>query len=157
MGLGVRRWDVWVQCFDHVGYVLVSQRYVYLLTPCDMVVSGQLWSLATCSVQVRLRIQLNSILFAKTLVRKDVASSAAPKSESEDSNGKAKVVPTQETFGSQPDIAQKDGDEGEFSSKAQIMTLMTTDVDRVSEFAWHMYTLVGLSRLSPVLLSATGY
>ena len=157
MGLGVRRWDVWVQCFDHVGYVLVSQRYVYLLIPCDMVVSGQLWSLATCSVQVRLRIQLNSILFAKTLVRKDVASSAAPTSESEDSNGKAKVVPTQETSGSQPDIAKKDGDEGEFSSKAQIMTLMTTDVDRVSEFAWHMYTLVGLSRLSPVLLSATGY
>jgi hypothetical protein len=24
------------------------------------------------------------------------------------------------------------------------MTLMTTDVDRVSEFAWHIFTLVGL-------------
>jgi len=30
----------------------------------------------------------------------------------------------------------------EFSSKAQIMTLMTTDVDRVADFAWHLFTLV---------------
>jgi hypothetical protein len=27
------------------------------------------------------------------------------------------------------------------------MTLMTTDVDRVSELAWHMFTLVGMCRL----------
>jgi hypothetical protein len=33
-------------------------------------------------------------------------------------------------------------DEDEFSSKAQVMTLMTTDVDRVGEFSWHLFSLV---------------
>lgn len=36
-----------------------------------------------------------------------------------------------------------DKKDDDFSSKAQIMTLMTTDVDRVSEFAWHLFSLVG--------------
>jgi hypothetical protein len=39
-----------------------------------------------------------------------------------------------------PDAEKKKEDE--FSSKAQVMTLMTTDVDRVSEFAWHLFSLV---------------
>ncbi len=90
-------------------------------------VTGQLWSFSTTTLQVRIRIQLNSILFAKTLVRKDIASSSA--SESTEGNDKDK------------DKDKKD-DEDDFSSKAQIMTLMTTDVDRVSEFSWHLFTLV---------------
>lgn len=88
--------------------------------------TGQLWSLATTIVQVRLRIQLNSVLFAKTLVRKDVASSAPPPPE----NGK-------------PDLETPENDDDKFSSKAQIMTLMTTDVDRVADFGWHIFSLVG--------------
>ena len=96
-------------------------------------VTGQLWSLSTTSVQVRFKIQLNSVLFAKTLVRKDVASSAPPPPSSKVSeNGNAdSETPEKES-------------EDNFSSKAQIMTLMTTDVDRVSDFAWHIFTLVGL-------------
>ena len=92
-------------------------------------VTGQIWSLSTTSIQVRLKIQLNSVLFAKTLVRKDVASSAPPPSKSTESGRAAS------------ETSEKDADE--FSSKAQIMTLMTTDVDRVSEFAWHLFSLVG--------------
>ena len=69
-----------------------------------------------------MRIQLNSILFQKTLVRKDVASSSASEPEGE--------------------TKEKKDDEDDFSSKAQIMTLMTTDVDRVSEFSWHLFTIV---------------
>ena len=95
-------------------------------------VTGQLWSLSTTSVQVRFKIQLNSVLFAKTLVRKDVASSAPPPPSSKVSeNGNA---------GSET----PEKDEDNFASKAQIMTLMTTDVDRVSDFAWHIFTLIGL-------------
>ena len=41
-----------------------------------------------------------------------------------------------------------ENNEDDFSSKAQIMTLMTTDVDRVSDFAWHVFSLVGVFRLS---------
>lgn len=173
-----RRWG-WVfvagmfgfNAFSMLGtfsrFIFLHSWYVYSLTICDTIVSGQLWSLATCSVQVRLRIQLNSILFAKTLVRKDVASSAAPISDSEETSGKSKVAPAQElstastsqtgTAESQPVAEKKDEDDGDFSSKAQIMTLMTTDVDRVSEFAWHMFTLVGMYFLFPLPPSTPTY
>jgi len=97
-------------------------------------VTGQLWSLATTTVQVRLKIQLNSVLFAKTLVCKDVASSAPPPSSAVVKNIENGTLVTE----------TPEQDEENFSSKAQIMTLMTTDVDRVSDFTWHIFTLVGL-------------
>ena len=95
-------------------------------------VTGQLWSLATTQVQVSFRIQLNSILFAKTLVRKNIAAASPPK--------------TGTGTDEEPDKKTGEGDideEDEFSSKAQVMTLMTTDVDRVSDFAWHLFSLIG--------------
>ncbi|KAH9174901.1 ATP-binding cassette transporter [Lactarius sanguifluus] len=95
-------------------------------------INGQMWSLSTTTLQVGIRVQLNSILFAKTLVRKDVASSSGPS----DNKDKDKNITDTASESSEKD------DEGDFSSKAQIMTLMTTDVDRVSEFSWHIFTLV---------------
>ena len=87
--------------------------------------------MSTTTFRVRLKIQLNSVLFAKTLVRKDVASSTLlPPSSKDSEDGNA-------------DIETSEEDEDNFSSKAQIMTLMTTDVDRVSDFAWHIVALVG--------------
>jgi hypothetical protein len=81
-------------------------------------------------VQVSLRIQLNSILFAKTLVRKNIAAASPLKTGSDK--------------GSDKKSSEGDKDEeDEFSSKAQVMTLMTTDVDRVSDFAWHLFSLIG--------------
>lgn len=92
--------------------------------------SAQLWSISTTTLQTRLRIQLNTILFAKTLVRKDSVSSAPPEKEKDQD-------------GDDVENKKKGGDDEEdFSSKAQIMTLMTTDTDRLSEFAWHFYALV---------------
>ncbi|KAI0754233.1 multidrug resistance-associated ABC transporter [Daedaleopsis nitida] len=90
------------------------------------ILTGQLWSFSTTTLQCRMRIQLNSILFAKTLVRKDIASSAA----------------AEQTEGQGDKKEEKKDDEDDFSSKAQIMTLMTTDVDRVAEFSWHLFTIV---------------
>ena len=75
-------------------------------------------------------MQLNSILFAKTLVRKDLASTGSNSSAEDKKDGTAP----------EGDAEKKDDD---FSSKAQIMTLMTTDVDRVSDFSWHLFSLVG--------------
>ncbi|KIJ58252.1 hypothetical protein HYDPIDRAFT_44556 [Hydnomerulius pinastri MD-312] len=89
---------------------------------------GQLWYLTMTTVQARLKIQLNTILFGKTLVRKDVASSSGAADKSKDGD-------------KDKDKDAKD-DEDDFSSKAQIMTLMTTDVDRVSDFSWQMFSLV---------------
>ncbi|KAK0203733.1 multidrug resistance-associated ABC transporter [Desarmillaria ectypa] len=115
------RWG-WVYVIGLFG----SNATSYLLT-------GQLWSLSTTVLQVRFKIQLNTILFAKTLVRKDVASSAPPTS---------KKTPTENGSTKSDGSDDKKDDEDDFSSKAQIMTLMTTDVDRLSEFAWHMFTLI---------------
>jgi len=88
---------------------------------------------------------MNSILFAKTLVRKDVASSAPPPSSAANDNSR----PGTENGSTVGDAVQKKDDEDDFSSKAQIMTLMTTDVDRVSDFAWHVFSLVGASLYYP--------
>jgi hypothetical protein len=104
-----------------------------------------MWSISTTTLQVSMRVQLNSILFAKTLVRKDVASSSGP------SENKAK---DKNDSDSASENSEKKDDEDEFSSKAQIMTLMTTDVDRVSEFSWHMFTLVGALRVLAVPATA---
>lgn len=114
------RWG-WVYCAGLFGFNAVT----YLLT-------GQLWSLSTTNLQVSIKVQLNTLLYAKTLVRKDIASTAVASSVTGTDKDKQKSVEEKE----------KD-DEGEFSSKAQIMTLMTTDVDRVSEFAWHNFSLLG--------------
>lgn len=79
-------------------------------------------------------MQLNSTLFAKCLVRKDVASSS----------GSSEGRPPPDADDSKSDTTKVE-DEEDFSSKAQIMTLMTTDVDRVSDFSWHIFSLVGMS------------
>lgn len=119
--------------------------------------TGQLWSLSTTTLQVRIRIQLNSILFAKTLKRKDVASSSTSTS-SDTENGTGTVA--NGANGANGVAAATNGtSEGEgeskkeddFSSKAQIMTLMTTDVDRVSEFSWHLFTLIGKHNIPSLL------
>ena len=94
-------------------------------------VSEQLWSISSTTVQLRLKVQLNSILFAKTLVRKDVVSSAPPPSSE-----------TNENEESNSETQKKDEDN--FSSKAQILTLITADVDRVCQFVYHIFSLVGL-------------
>jgi len=93
-------------------------------------------------------------LFAKTLVRKDVASSgsnqaAAGKDDATKANKKTNGTAEN---GEESKEDEKD-DEDSFSSKAQIMTLMTTDVDRVSEFSWHLFSLVGMLSFSFLLIS----
>jgi hypothetical protein len=146
------------------------------------------------------------MLFAKTLVRKNIASTASSESEDKDKE-KAKAdpkkpagvstSPADAASGATPSFvtategadtlqgaqsgtdatmvnttanATANGatsphpstttitpaekkDEDEFSSKAQVMTLMTTDVDRVSDFAWHLFSLVD----SPIEIVIGGY
>ncbi|KAJ7126233.1 P-loop containing nucleoside triphosphate hydrolase protein [Mycena epipterygia] len=112
----------WVWVFSLFSTNVVS----YLLT-------GQLWSISTTTLQVRLRNQLNTILFAKTLVRKDVASTAPPPTSSKDKKDDTKAA------------TDSDGEKKDVYCYAPFHSLIvhrTTDVDRVSEFAWHLFTLV---------------
>ena len=110
-----------------------------------VLVNGQMWSLSTTTLQVSMRVKLNSVLFAKTLFIKDVASSSSP------SDNRLKDKNDSDTAS---EISENKEVEGDFSSKAQIMTLMTTDVDRVSEFSWHVFTLVGASCILAVSVTA---
>ncbi|KAI8972894.1 ATP-binding cassette transporter [Trametes punicea] len=127
---------------DYRGWGFVFCAALFASHAATQILTGQLWSLSTTTLQVRLRIELNSILFAKTLVRKDVASSSG---SAPGSDPTAADRATNGTAGqnAEPDNKkEKKDEEDDFSSKAQIMTLMTTDVDRVSEFAWHLFTIV---------------
>lgn len=118
----------WMYC----GGLLLSTCLVYLIT-------GQLWSLSTTTLQLRLKIQLNTTLFAKTLIRKDVASSG---SKASNAPSRASTPVGNEAGANGSDTKGDESAEDDFSSKAQVHTLMTTDVDRVSEFSWHFFSLV---------------
>ncbi|CAA7267286.1 unnamed protein product [Cyclocybe aegerita] len=78
--------------------------------------NAQLWSISSNNLKTSISLQLNTILYAKTLVRKDVPSN---------SNG----------------IALGNSSPGNFSSKAEVMTLMTADVNRVREIARLSFSL----------------
>ncbi|CEL57922.1 ATP-dependent bile acid permease OS=Saccharomyces cerevisiae (strain ATCC 204508 / S288c) GN=YBT1 PE=1 SV=2 [Rhizoctonia solani AG-1 IB] len=119
-----RAWG-WMYC----GGLLLSGMLVYLIT-------GQLWSISTTTLQLRLKIQLNSTLFAKTLIRKDIASAG---SASSNAPSRPSTPGGESSAGNE---SKEDPVEDDFSSKAQVHTLMTTDVDRVSEFSWHFFSLV---------------
>ncbi|KAG9120665.1 hypothetical protein FRC07_003764 [Ceratobasidium sp. 392] len=95
-------------------------------------VAAQIWSLSIVKLQIPLKIQLNTMLFAKTLVRKDIVSAGSVQTRA--------ATPTDESVNQPPE--GKDGAKDEFSSKAQVHTLMTTDVDRVAQFHLHLYPLI---------------
>jgi hypothetical protein len=121
-----RSWG-WFYCAG----LFASHAFTYILT-------GQLWSISTTILQARVRTQLNTLLFAKTLVRKDVASSPSTAANSA-AGSESGEAPSQ----SQPQPKDaKEKEEGEFSSKQQVMTLMTTDVDRVGQLGWYLFPLV---------------
>lgn len=123
--------------------------------------TSQLWSIATTQLQVALKVELGTILFAKTLLRKDVSTSSSTVRTDEDEDEGELFAPIDETsnlirtedaatgtisgLNHDPDArikedskqAEKGADDGDsFSSKSQVMTLMTTDV--CSEKHWDM-------------------
>lgn len=96
------------------------------------------------------------MLFAKTLVRKGVASSSPSGPTNDDSEDGSDADDDSEDESDDDDDSEdeseddddsedgsEDGDDSEVSTKAQVMTLMTTDVDRVSDFAEHIFAVFG--------------
>lgn len=73
-------------------------------------VSGIIWSISTTVLQARIKLQLNTMLFAKTLAKKDIAAMG-------DDTGR-------EDAGKE-DKGKEDDDEG-VSSKSQIMASLTS-------------------------------
>ncbi|KAG2008576.1 ATP-binding cassette transporter [Coprinopsis cinerea AmutBmut pab1-1] len=95
------------------------------------IISAQLWFFVTTRIEIPLGIQLNTILFAKTLVRKDVTSGSenAIIGEERENEDIAEPSPSNDS-------------EGNASSKARVMNLMTMDVNSISGAAWTLFTLV---------------
>ncbi|OJA09234.1 hypothetical protein AZE42_11223 [Rhizopogon vesiculosus] len=114
------------------GWVYAFGQFASLIVVTQL--NSQMWYIATSTVQTRLRTQLNTMLFAKTLVRKDVVSSSGASTSVEKNDKKSKNADGESN-------KDKDEEENEFSSKAQIMTLMTTDVDRVAEISFHLFAI----------------
>ncbi|KAG8904640.1 hypothetical protein FRB99_001405, partial [Tulasnella sp. 403] len=148
--------DTGGQTDDAWGWVYCAGLFFSFAT--NYILTGQLWSISTTTIQTRLRVQINTLLFAKTLVRKDVASASSASAAGTAPSSASVTAPSTPTPGSPsqhiaplPDqgdtthaeeVSPEMKEEGDFSTKAQIMTLMTTDVDRVSEFSWHVFSLV---------------
>lgn len=113
------------------------------------VITGVIYSLSTTTLQGRIKLQLNTMLFSKTLRKKDVAGMG------DDTGREAGDKKDVEAAESKDD----DKDEEGVASKAQIMvsrgvlfipvccvsnyqTLFTVDVDRVTDFVWHAFALI---------------
>ena len=89
---------------------------LFLVTASNYILTGMLWSISTTNLQSRIKIQLNTMLFAKTLVRKDVAGGAPPTASTEAGVKSAPAVKKDE---------EEEEDEEDVTSKSQVMTLMT--------------------------------
>lgn len=87
---------------------------------------------------MRLNIQLNTLLYSKTLARRDVVSPPP------------KPTPSTPPSGTQPDSdpPKPDPDSGSetedpsSTSTSQVMTLMTIDAERISSIGFHLFSIV---------------
>ena len=82
----------------------------------------------------RIRVQLNSLVFDKTLRRKDVSGSSNTKPSSTKEED-------EERKGSKGIFEVEEGDSS-FRAKSQVLTLFTIDVDRVGDFAIWGFSLI---------------
>jgi hypothetical protein len=100
----------------------------------DALVSGQLWFVSNSMLATRIRIQLSSLVFNKTLTRKDVSGSAAHKPTTPASASASK--------GDDGKDDEKSKGEDSFSSKSGVLNLFTIDVDRVSDFSIWCFSII---------------
>jgi ABC-type multidrug transport system fused ATPase/permease subunit len=114
---------------------------------------GVLWSISSTHLQTRIKLQLYTLLFSKTLVKKDLASApAAEKKITEESLSLA--VPGEDIPGAGNEGQDREGaieerkaenkepEEEDVSSKAQVMTLFQIDCERISEWTFHAFSMV---------------
>jgi hypothetical protein len=114
---------------------------------------GVLWSISSTHLQSRIKVQLCTLLFSKTLVKKDMASAPAattkvlveelrPATHGEDAPGTGNVGQDREGAIEERKAENKESEDEDVSSKAQVMTLFQVDCDRISEFTFHAFSLV---------------
>ncbi|GAA97476.1 hypothetical protein E5Q_04155.1 [Mixia osmundae IAM 14324] len=118
--------------------------------------NGALWYLCNAVICSRFRLQLNTIVFEKTLRRKDISSGTAS-DDTRARNGDrvvsengAKDAITSKKSGKEQDLQKKSDKDDDaavvgieaFKSKASVMNLFSVDVDRISDFGVWSFSLV---------------
>ncbi|KAI9320842.1 hypothetical protein BX666DRAFT_2119002 [Dichotomocladium elegans] len=106
------------------GFLIVAQQALAVIL-LGLIVS-QLWYWASSSLQVRIKSMLNIEIYRKTLRRMDAA--VASGIQEEKTNGKGPV--------------NDEKDDEDISSTGQIVNLMSTDSNRISEFATWWFSLI---------------
>ncbi|CDH57434.1 abc bile acid [Lichtheimia corymbifera JMRC:FSU:9682] len=131
------------------GFMIVIQQGIsFVLLGLNI---GQLWYWAASSLQVRLKAMLNIEIYHKTLRRLDSAIASGGQ-EKEESGKKT----------SEEDDTKSEEEDEDVTSTGQIVNLMSTDSDRISEFStwwfnaitcpaelvvgtYFLYTILGVS------------
>nr|XP_019043546.1 ATP-binding cassette transporter [Kwoniella bestiolae CBS 10118]OCF22476.1 ATP-binding cassette transporter [Kwoniella bestiolae CBS 10118] len=117
----------WVLCFG----LFMSNAIMFIAT-------GVTWSISSTYLQARIKLQLNTLLFSKTLRKKDIAAAGDDKAQV----GDVKAEAAKDQKKKETDGTEEKEDEEAVSSKTQIMTLFTVDVDRVTDFVFHLFAIV---------------
>ncbi|GAA5841427.1 hypothetical protein JCM3766R1_004081 [Sporobolomyces carnicolor] len=116
------------------GYLFCAGLLVSAVT--EALVAGQLWFVSNSMLSTRIRVQLNTLVFDKTLKRKDVSGvSNASTSEKSSETGEGSST------GGSDENDDEDGEKG-FGSKTSILALFSIDVDRVADFAVWCFSLI---------------
>lgn len=114
---------------------------------------GFMWSISSTHLQSRIKLQLITLLFSKTLVKKDLASGPAgaskqddmtvqPATHGEDAPGVENEGQDREGAVEAKKTENKESEEEDVSSKAQVMTLFQIDCDRIAEWSFHTFSLI---------------
>ena len=82
-------------------------------------------------LSTRIRVQLNCLVFDKTLRRKDVAGASNGGGEDASSDS-----------GSDGSDKEDENKEANFGSKSQVLNLFTIDVDRVADFSIWCFSIL---------------
>ncbi|KAK4052550.1 hypothetical protein OIO90_004318 [Microbotryomycetes sp. JL221] len=117
------------------GYVYCLGLLVsYLL---EALVGNMLWFVSNSMLSTRIRVQLNTLIFDKTLRRKDVIGAAGGDSGSSDDGD------DDNSSSAKDDKASEEGGPNtNFGNKSQVLNLFTIDVDRVADFAIWCFSII---------------
>ncbi|GAA5837403.1 hypothetical protein JCM5353_002686 [Sporobolomyces roseus] len=106
----------------------------------EALIAGQLWFVSNSMLSTRIRVQLNTLVFDKTLKRKDVSGVSNVSEKDDSSDGKKNGGGSSTSSGGSEE--DEESTEKGFGSKTSILALFSIDVDRVADFAVWCFSLI---------------
>jgi len=104
------------------------------------IIEAQMWYISSSNLQTRIRVQLNNVIFAKTLRKKDIPEGAVD----EEGSANPKMSIETKDKGSKKAEGEKEPAESGGGGRAAVLNLMTVDADRICEFfTWNFVLIQG--------------